>query len=99
MGRATVGKHILLALALVCAPLLPVLAQAPATSVQAPAQSGRSVLSLADGWRFQYGVEGDGPAAPGFDDSGWERVSVPHSWNRIGEYALTRSGQHNQQGA
>ncbi|WP_254514625.1 glycoside hydrolase family 2 TIM barrel-domain containing protein [Novosphingobium sp. G106] len=87
-----------MASALVCAPLLPVLAQAPATSVHAPAQSARSVLPLADGWSFQYGVEGDGPVAPGFDDNGWERVSVPHSWNRIGEYALTRSGQHNQQG-
>ena len=34
---------------------------------------------LKDGWRFHRG-EADGAFVPGYDDSGWESVSVPHDW-------------------
>jgi beta-galactosidase len=44
----------------------------------------RGVTVLGDGWRFRKG--GADAASPTTDDSTWERVSVPHSWNRIGVY-------------
>ncbi|MFD8500665.1 sugar-binding domain-containing protein [Amycolatopsis sp. NPDC059657] len=45
-----------------------------------PAGQGRASIDLDAGWRFQ---RGDVPDAvkPGFDDSAWSRVSVPHTWN------------------
>ena len=48
---------------------------------QQTATGPRSEHTLNDGWRYA-----DGPApgaeAPGYDDAGWERVSLPHTWNR-----------------
>ena len=52
-------------------------------------------MSLSDGWRFRFGDAPEAVTTAGFDDSGWEKVSVPHTWNRIGEYALTRSAATN----
>lgn len=64
------------------------------------ATSGRSAIALKDGWRFRFGeFDPSAVAAPTFDDGGWEAVSVPHSWNLIGEYALARGGtSNNEQG-
>jgi beta-galactosidase len=65
---------------------------------QAPT-SPRDVADLSTGWRFQFGNAPEAVKAAGFDDSGWEQVSVPHTWNRIGEYALTRgAATNNKQG-
>ncbi|MDQ6648300.1 MAG: beta-galactosidase, partial [Pseudomonadota bacterium] len=55
---------------------------------------GRSVLALRDGWHFRYtGTPGDAKAltAATLDDSGWQKISLPHTWNHFGEYRLTRS--------
>src|SRR5690349_11910982 len=51
---------------------------------------GRRTVALRDGWRFAL-VDPDGvadptgayadAAAPGFDDSAWRRVAVPHDWS------------------
>jgi beta-galactosidase len=63
------------------------------------AVSPRQTTDLSTGWRFHYGEAGEAPVAAEFDDSGWEQVSVPHTWNRIGEYALTRgAATNNKQG-
>jgi beta-galactosidase len=65
---------------------------------QAPT-SPRDVADLSTGWRFQFGNAPEAVKAAGFDDSGWEQVSVPHTWNRIGEYSLTRwTATNNKQG-
>ena len=48
------------------------------------------MVDLSTGWRFHFGDGGEAPAQPGFDDSAWESVSVPHTWNHIGAYAETR---------
>ncbi|SFE05825.1 beta-galactosidase [Actinacidiphila alni] len=40
----------------------------------------RTWISLDPGWRFTKG-DVAGAQAPGFDDSGWQSVSVPHTWN------------------
>lgn len=45
----------------------------------------RVSVPLADGWRFFFG-ETPGGQAPEFDDSGWQSVSLPHTWNRVGFY-------------
>ncbi|WNO52387.1 glycoside hydrolase family 2 TIM barrel-domain containing protein [Stakelama saccharophila] len=51
---------------------------------------GRVAQNLSDGWRFHLGQPEADPRAAGFDDRRWQRVSVPHNWNRIGNYDETR---------
>ncbi len=66
---------------------------------QAIAVSPRETVDLSAGWKFQFGEAPETVTSAGFDDSGWEQVSVPHTWNRIGEYALTRGpATNNKQG-
>ncbi len=80
-------------------PILLLVLPGHGASAQDAAPGPRQVVSLADGWRFHFGPEDGVVTAPGFDDSNWEQVSVPHTWNRIGEYALTRSAAtDNRQG-
>ncbi|MEV7242566.1 glycoside hydrolase family 2 TIM barrel-domain containing protein [Streptomyces sp. NPDC093248] len=54
------------------------------------AAGGRHTLPLRDGWRFALadldggaGESGShaGAAEPGYDDSGWRQVAVPHDWS------------------
>lgn len=79
----------LLALAMV---LLPMAAQAK----DAP----RRIIPLQEGWAFHQGELKAAPLSPSFDDSAWQRVSLPHTWNRIGEYRTQRSeATNNYQGA
>lgn len=83
------------------AAMAPATAPAAAVPASATAQPGaeaagpRQIVSLASGWRFRFGGDADGVTAPTFDDSNWERVDLPHTWNRMGEYQLTRSPQSN----
>ncbi|WSQ07273.1 DUF4982 domain-containing protein [Streptomyces sp. NBC_01231] len=51
---------------------------------------GRSTVALRDGWRFALVNPGGitdptggyaDAAAPGYDDSGWREVAVPHDWS------------------
>ncbi|MEV7736057.1 glycoside hydrolase family 2 TIM barrel-domain containing protein [Streptomyces sp. NPDC088921] len=52
--------------------------------------SGRRTVALRDGWRFALvnpgGItdptgEYSDAAVPGYDDSGWREISVPHDWS------------------
>ncbi|MFJ8008578.1 glycoside hydrolase family 2 TIM barrel-domain containing protein [Streptomyces fagopyri] len=52
--------------------------------------TGRSTVELHDGWRFALVDPGgitdptgayDGAAQPGYDDTGWREVAVPHDWS------------------
>ncbi|WP_240946808.1 glycoside hydrolase family 2 TIM barrel-domain containing protein [Novosphingobium sp. ERW19] len=58
------------------------------TSLQPAAQATpaevRKITVLADGWRFRKG--GADAVDPRLDDSTWEQIQVPHSWNRVGTY-------------
>lgn len=83
----------MLAAALLCLGTVPLSAEPQHEAAVVPAP--REIASLGDGWRFRLGDAGDSAAGPGFDDSGWEQVSLPHSWNRIGEYRLERSPSAN----
>ncbi|WP_395337145.1 glycoside hydrolase family 2 TIM barrel-domain containing protein [Novosphingobium sp. BL-8H] len=69
---------------------------APTIAVAGPAASapdGRQVRDLSQGWRFHFGKVPEAVVDPAFDDSGWDRVSVPHTWNHLGAYALTRGAE------
>jgi beta-galactosidase len=48
----------------------------------------REVLPLDDGWHF---LQADAPGAeqPGFDDSKWKTVALPHDWSIAGPFAET----------
>jgi beta-galactosidase len=46
----------------------------------ATARDGRVQVSINDAWRF-FGGEVEGAQNPEFDDSAWQRVSLPHTWN------------------
>ena len=66
-----------------------VAADAGAAAMVRPSEQGRSVVELANGWHFRKGSELGSNSAPegiAFNDAGWQQVSVPHTWNRIGTY-------------
>lgn len=65
---------------------------APATALEAQAvRDHRVVTTLQTGWRFARGSHPDAPR-PGFDDSGWESVSVPHDWAISGPFIAGGDG-------
>lgn len=50
-------------------------------------QTHRTVELLDTGWRFALGAYPDAPL-PGFDDSQWQMVSVPHDWAIAGPFDM-----------
>lgn len=56
----------------------------------APA-SPRQMTDLRDGWRFRFGAVPDAAILPEFDDREWQPVSLPHTWNRMGNDGLARA--------
>ena len=66
------------------------------TSVcRAEAGPSRVETSLTDGWKFHRG-EADGAFMPGYDDSGWDKVSVPHDWAITGPFSIENDLQNVQ---
>lgn len=61
----------------------------------AEVRSSRVETNLKDGWRFHRG-EADGAFMPAYDDSGWDRVSVPHDWAITGPFATENDLQNVQ---
>src|SRR3546814_15626237 len=59
-----------------------------------PAEA-REVRSLSDGWSFRFGIADEAPVRPGFDDRGWAKVAVPHTWNRLGNPGTARDAPNN----
>jgi beta-galactosidase len=57
-----------------------------ATAVAAQNGPVRQDIALGEGWRFQFGASSPAMATPDFADGGWQAVSIPHTWNRIGAY-------------
>ncbi len=67
---------------------LTVLLVAPARAADArytPPATPRATYNFDPGWKFVFG---DHPGAdqPGFDDSQWTNVSLPHTWNDVDSY-------------
>ena len=69
---------------MICATAMAALAATVAPTAEPPGT--RTVVTLADGWRFRQDDKLSGAEAPDFADSDWQQVSVPHSWNRVGTY-------------
>lgn len=61
----------------------------------AEAGPSRVETSLKDGWRFHRG-EADGAFMPAYDDSGWDKVSVPHDWAITGPFSIENDLQNVQ---
>jgi beta-galactosidase len=57
----------------------------------------RQTQQLSVGGRFYFGDDANRVTAADFDDSGWEVVSIPHTWNRLGETSLLRTEATNNQ--
>ena len=76
-----------------CAAVLSACAVSSAALAGAP-PSPRVTVDLSQGWRFHFG-DNAAATAPLFNDADWERISLPHTWNRIGEYRATRSADSN----
>jgi beta-galactosidase len=55
----------------------------------------RVVMPLSTGWRFKQASGLGGVEGTQFDDSDWDQVTVPHTWNRIGNEGTVRSPQSN----
>lgn len=55
-----------------------------ATSLSTRAQRNEQLLE--EGWRFTKGDVTDA-ATPGFDDSRWKSVTVPHDWAIYGPFS------------
>jgi beta-galactosidase len=55
----------------------------------------RQAAPLASGWRFHFGEVGAQVVTDQFDDGAWQTVSVPHTWNRLGEVGTERSAATN----
>ena len=51
---------------------------------KAPA-SPRATYNFNPGWKFSFG-DATGADQPGFDDSTWASVSLPHTWNETDTY-------------
>ena len=61
----------------------------------AEVRSSRVETSLKDGWRFHRG-EADGAFMSAYDDSGWDKVSVPHDWAITGPFSIENDLQNVQ---
>jgi beta-galactosidase len=50
-----------------------------------PPASPRATYNFNPGWKFAFG-DAAGADQPGFDDSAWASVSLPHTWNETDSY-------------
>ena len=56
--------------------------------------SAREVINFNTGWKFCLNIESDADqSAPGFDDSGWRTLDLPHDWAIEGDF-----DEHNPSG-
>lgn len=87
------GSALVLAAMALSAPCLAQTTAQPAMASPPRSTSAevRQRISLSDGWRFQFGETPGAVTNADFDDSQWQPVSLPHSWNRMGNYAERRA--------
>ena len=50
-----------------------------------PPVSPRESYNFNSGWKFSFG-DSTGADQPGFDDSKWSTISLPHTWNDTDTY-------------
>jgi beta-galactosidase len=61
-------------------------------AVAAPLTAQRVTQDFNSGWRFTKGEQNADVAQPGFDDSGWESVRLPHDWAISGPFDQEEHG-------
>jgi len=65
----------------------------------APPPPARNATELAGGWQFRFDDALTPEAALALPDSEWQAVTLPHTWNRLGEYRIGRTdATDNRQG-
>ena len=57
----------------------------------APRTEIRQTHELAEGWQFRFDNGWDERQAQTAPPSAWQAVTLPHTWNRLGEYRLERT--------
>jgi beta-galactosidase len=67
---------------------------ASAAAAANPDRMDRTTTLLNDGWRFAF----DGNLTEKSDDSQWQTVSLPHTWNRIGGHPAKAADANDQRG-
>lgn len=45
--------------------------------------NGRQKTDFGTGWKFKSQITTNTPAATAYDDSSWESVNIPHTWNAL----------------
>lgn len=72
------------------------------STLDVPPASGasqRTSIGLSEGWWFAYRDDWTPQQALAADAGAWQSVSVPHTWNRLGEYRIGRTeATDNRQG-
>jgi beta-galactosidase len=78
------------------AAVLMAVAMLPATGTCAAPSAGgeRTTTMLTDGWRFAFGDS----LTEKSDDSRWQTVNLPHTWNRIGGHPIKAADANDQKG-
>ena len=66
-------------------PLVASAASLAAAPAYTPPASPRATYNFNPGWKFVFGDQ-PGADQPGFDDSKWTNVSLPHTWNDTDSY-------------
>ncbi len=80
-----------------CALLAGVLTLSPARDATAATSAAlRTETPLIRDWRFAFGDSHT--EKPDLDDSAWQSVSLPHSWNRIGGLGVKAANANDQRG-
>ena len=59
--------------------------------VEAQSEGGRRVVGFNGDWRFAKGDQ-SGAEKPGFDDSAWQAVRLPHDWAISGPFNASENG-------
>lgn len=59
----------------------------------------RDTMPMVDDWSFHLGDLPPEAQRGGFDATGWEKVALPHNWNRMGGAAQRREDYQNVKGA
>ncbi|MEI9887677.1 MAG: glycoside hydrolase family 2 TIM barrel-domain containing protein [Rhizomicrobium sp.] len=62
---------------------------------QPAAGEARTTVDLQHGWRFKQAEGLAGVEAARFNDATWSKISLPHTWNRIGNAGTERSPESN----
>lgn len=56
------------------------------------------VIGFDAGWKFYQGNVGEDVLSPGYNDSGWRQLDLPHDWSIEGTYEQTANGTDWQSG-